>query len=295
VKQLSVVVAEAWRSLTASLSTTIAAAMTVLIGMFLVGLLIAFWTFADSWSEKQKQKLVVKVFMCTKDTCAQPVNSAQIDAVRVKLQSDSRVKSIEFVSKEDALRIMKKKQPAMVENIPANPLPDSFTVTPVKAEYTQAIAQSLTPPPPGVEKANYGAKTASRILKAAQVIKGSFLLAGIILIIASAMLIANTIRLSIFARRREIEVMKLVGASNWFVRGPFILEGIATGLVGSVVAVALLVVGKELALPQILPRFEAGPGVQAWPFPVVSAILVALGLALGATGSALTLRRFLRI
>ena len=72
------------------------------------------------------------------------------------------------------------------------------------------------------------------------------------------MLIANTIRLSIFARRREIEVMKLVGASNWFVRGPFVLEGIICGLVGSVLAVLLLVLGKELALPQIVPKVRRG-------------------------------------
>ena len=146
-----------------------------------------------------------------------------------------------------------------------------------------------------MEKATYGAETASRVLKAARVIKGSFLLAGLILIIASASLIANTIRLSIFARRREIEVMKLVGASNWFIRGPFILEGIACGLFGSLFAVILLVVGKEFALPQIVPRFDAGSGVHAWPFPVVSLILLGLGLSLGATGSALTLRRFLRV
>jgi cell division transport system permease protein len=292
--RLRVVIAEAWRSLTASLSTTLAAALTVLIGMFLVGLLIAFWTFADSWSNEQKEKLVVKVFFCTQDTCEQEATASQIDAVRVKLDSDSRVKKSVFVSKRDALEIMKKQQPAMVDSLISNPLPNSFTVTPVKGEYTKEIAQTFTPPPAGVEKATYGEKTASRVLKAARVIKGSFLLAGLILIIASAMLIANTIRLSIFARRREIEVMKLVGASNWFVRGPFVLEGIICGLVGSVLAVFLLVLGKELALPQIVPRFDAGDA-HAWPFPLLAAILLLLGLSLGAAGSALTLRRFLRV
>jgi cell division transport system permease protein len=173
-------------------------------------------------------------------------------------------------------------------------LPNSYTVTPVKGEYTKAIADSFNPPPAGVEKATYGEKTASRVLKAARVIKGSFLLAGVILIIASAMLIANTIRLSIFARRREIEVMKLVGASNWFVRGPFLIEGLACGLIGSILAVLLLVVGKELALPQIVPRFDAGDA-HAWPFPLLAAILILLGLSLGAAGSAVTLRRFLRV
>jgi cell division transport system permease protein len=295
--KLKVVAAESWRSLTASLSTTLAAAVTVLIGMFLVGLLIAFWTFADSWSNKQKEKLVVKVFFCTPSSkgCADEATPAQIDAVRVQLEGDPRVKSVNFVSKAEALEKMKKSQPEMVKNLPNNPLPDSFTVTPAKAEYTKAIAQSFSPPPAGVEKATYGEKTASRVLKAARVIKGTFLLAGLILIIASAMLIANTIRLSIFARRREIEVMKLVGASNWFVRGPFILEGIACGVAGSVLAVVLLVIGKEIALPQIVPHFDAGEGVHAWPFPLVSAILILLGLTLGAAGSTLTMRRFLRV
>jgi cell division transport system permease protein len=288
-------VAEAWRSLTASLSTTLAAALTVLIGMFLVGLLIAFWTFADSWSNKQKEKLVVKVFFCTPDTCTREATSSQINAVRAKLDADPRVKKAEFISKQRALEIMEKEQPELVENLIANPLPHSFTVTPVKGEYTKAIAQTFTPPPAGVEKATFGEKTANRVLKAARVIKGSFLLAGLILIIASAMLIANTIRLSIFARRREIEVMKLVGASNWFVRGPFVLEGIICGLVGSVLAVLLLVLGKELALPQIIPSFRAEDGVQAWPFPLLAAILILLGLTLGAAGSAVTLRRFLRV
>jgi cell division transport system permease protein len=288
------VVAEAWRSLTASLSTTLAAALTVLIGMFLVGLLIAFWTFADSWSNKQKEKLVVKVFFCTADSCDREATGAEINATRTKLDGDPRVKSYRFVPKAEALKIMKQQQPEMVDTLISNPLPNSYTVTPVKGEYTKAIADSFNPPPAGVEKATYGEKTASRVLKAARVIKGSFLLAGVILIIASAMLIANTIRLSIFARRREIEVMKLVGASNWFVRGPFLIEGLACGLIGSILAVLLLVVGKELALPQIVPRFDAGDA-HAWPFPLLATILILLGLSLGAAGSAVTLRRFLRV
>jgi cell division transport system permease protein len=294
--KLSVIIAEAWRSLTASLSTTLAAAVTVLIGMFLVGLLIAFWTFADSWSNQQKSKLVVKVFMCTPVACEREATSSEINSVNQTLLADSRrVKKVRFVSKQEGLRQMRKEHPEIVGVVPANPLPDSFTVTPTKGEYTKAIADSFDPPPSGVEKATFGEETASRVLKAARVIKGSFLLAGLILIIASAMLIGNTIRLSIFARRREIEVMKLVGASNWFIRGPFILEGIACGVAGALLAVILLVVGKELALPQIIPRFDTGGDVHAWPFSLISVILLGLGLSLGATGSALTLRRFLRV
>ena len=116
-----------------------------------------------------------------------------------------------------------------------------------------------------------------------------------LLVTASTLLIANTIRLSIFARRREIEVMKLVGATNWFIRGPFMLEGLLCGLAGSILAVVLLVIGKEIALPSILPHIGGGTDVHALPFVLNAFALVAAGLLLGAAGSGLTLRRFLQV
>jgi cell division transport system permease protein len=114
-------------------------------------------------------------------------------------------------------------------------------------------------------------------------------------VIASTLLIANTIRLSIFARRREIEVMKLVGATNWFVRGPFMLEGLLQGLVGALFAVVLLVLGKTVALPAILPHLHGGSDVHPLPFAVNALLLLLGGLLLGAAGSGLTLRRFLQV
>jgi cell division transport system permease protein len=117
----------------------------------------------------------------------------------------------------------------------------------------------------------------------------------VILLVASTLLIGNTIRLSIFARRREIEVMKLVGASNWFVRGPFMLEGVLCGFAGALVAVVLLLLGKELALPAILGHIDRGSDAQALAFELNALILLAVGLLLGAAGSGLTLRRFLRV
>jgi cell division transport system permease protein len=146
-----------------------------------------------------------------------------------------------------------------------------------------------------VEKVTYGEKTANRILKVARVIEALFLLAVAILLAASTLLIANTIRLSIFSRRREIEVMKLVGATNWFVRGPFMLEGLICGLVGSVVAVFLLLLGKEIALPQVLGHIDDGNDVQAISFALNAVIVIGIGLLLGAAGSALTIRRFLKV
>jgi len=288
---------EALRSITANLSTTVAATVTVLIGMFLVGLLIGFGTWARSWSDHTKDKLQVKVFFCTESTCTKPATEKQIDAVRVQLESNPQVRKggVVFVTKEEALARMKKTNPGLVEDLAFNPLPDAFEVQPVKGEYTQQIAATLDTTPPGVEKVTYGEKTANRILKVARVIEVLFLLAVLILLAASALLIANTIRLSIFSRRREIEVMKLVGATNWFVRGPFMLEGLLVGFFGSVVAVILLLLGKEIALPAILGHIDDGNDVQAISFGLNAMIVIGIGLLLGAAGSGLTIRRFLKV
>jgi cell division transport system permease protein len=297
--RLRLLVSEALRSVTANLSTTFAATATILIGMFLVGVLIAFGTYARSWSDHKKGELLVEVFYCSDVTCEGrgAATPKEINAVRQKLdpKSNELVRSVDFVSKEEALTIMRKKEPDIVEGIPYNPLPDAHKVIPVKGEYASRIKESLTPPPPGVEVVDDGDRTASRILRVARVIEVVFLIAIVILLMASILLIANTIRLSIFARRREIEVMKLVGASNWFVRGPFMLEGLLCGLAGSLAAVFLLVLGKEVALPSILGRLDAGTGVEAIAFELNALILVMIGLFLGAAGSGLTLRRFLQV
>jgi len=293
--RLRVVVAEAWRSLTASLSTTLAAALTVLIGMFLVGLLIGLGTWARSWAEHAKGQLDVNVYLCTQTTCGREVTVAEKNAVRVKLQSDSRVKKVDYVSKEQGLAEMRRESPDIVGEIISNPLPDKFVVTPRHGEDVGAIANSLNPPPAGVEKVNYGKKTANRILRVAHIFEVLSALAILILLGAATILIGNTIRLSIFARRREIEVMKLVGASNWFVRGPFMVEGLLTGLLGAAAAVVLLFLGKELVLPATIGRLDAGEDVNAIAFEYTALLVLMLGLLLGAAGSSITMRRFLQV
>jgi cell division transport system permease protein len=286
---------EALRSITANASTTVAATMTVLIGMFLLGLFIALGTWVLSWSDEAQKKLLVKVYMCTPLTCGAEATPKQITATSRYLHGLPNVKSVTFVSKDEGLKRMEKTNPDLVENISTNPLPHSFEVTPERAEGVEAIANRVEGAQlKGVEKVSYAKKVADRILRVASVVSAIFLIAVAILVTASTLLIANTIRLSIFARRREIEVMKLVGATNWFVRGPFMIEGLICGLVGSLVAVLLLVLGKELALPSILNQLDDS-GVGAIGFFWNALILIAVGLLLGAAGSGLTLRRFLRV
>jgi cell division transport system permease protein len=264
----------------------------VLIGMFLLGLFIALGTWVLSWSDHVKKELQVKVYFAAGATPAQEA------AVGQSLRADKeRVKHVTFVSKEQAEKQMRAKFPELYRTpLPSNPLPDAWIVTPVKGEYTPEIGRAVQKAHyAGVNDVRWGSKTADRVLTIAEVIWVAFLVAVVLLVTASTLLIANTIRLSIFARRREIEVMKLVGATNWFVRGPFMLEGLLCGLAGAVMAVILLVLGKEIALPSILPHIGGGSDVHALPFALNALALIGAGLLLGAAGSGITLRRFLQV
>jgi cell division transport system permease protein len=289
--RLKLVLSEALRSIGANLSTSFAATMTVLIGMFLLGLLIALGSWVVSWSDHVKEQLEVKVFF------VDGVTEKQINQVGSYLRSNpEKIKDYQFVSRAEALERMEKRYPELTANLPTNPLPDSYEITPRRAEEVKELSAAIRAEKfAGVERVKDGQQTSRRILQVARVIEVVFLVAVVVLLAASILLIANTIRLSIFSRRREIEVMKLVGATNWFVRGPFMVEGLLCGLLGAVAAVLLLLIGKEVALPSILGHIDSSDDVRALGFTVTALILLAVGLCVGALGSGLTLRRYLKV
>ncbi len=284
---------EAWRSLGANLSTTVAATMTVLISMFLLGLFVSFGTWMNSWADHVKKELLVKVYFAPNATTTEKSTLAR------QLGQNPLVKTggVRYVSKAEALTIMRKRDPELTRGLVSNPLPDSLEVTPVRGDVIDKLYSSIVKPhlPPGVSKVNDAKKKSHAILRAAHLIDVFFVLAAGVLLVASILLISNTIRLSIFSRRREIEVMKLVGATNWFVRGPFMLEGVFCGLAGSLLAIFFLVIGKAVALPAIVPHLTNDPEVRALAFPLTSLILIGIGLGLGAVGSGVTMRRFLQV
>ncbi len=284
------VLGEAWRSFTASMSTTVAATMTVLVALFVLGTTIGLGTWVLSYRDHIKKQLVVSIYFNLDAT------PHQINTIGAKFDPkvNPLVKSIKFVSKAEALKIMRKRAPEFFKGgLSYNPLPDAYKITPTRGENISRIADELKPKPPGVEKVDNGGNTSKRVLRVGGVISIVFLVGVILLVIASTMLIANTIRLSIFSRRREIEVMKLVGATNWFVRGPFMVEGLICGLVGALAAVILLILGKEVILPLI--DIGHSKDAHAMPFELNALILIGIGLALGVSGTGLTLRRFLQV
>jgi cell division transport system permease protein len=307
---------EAWASIRMNLSTTFAATMTVLIGMCLLGLFIALGTWVLSWSNHVQKELQVQVYFCTKVSmadCPADATSGQEQSVGRQIRQISYVRHVEFISKAEGLAIEKKQNPDLFKvQLLANPLPDKWVVTTARGADTPLLGKRIcsahypgVEPCPAAGSANVGDQggvqwssgITKRVITFGKVISLIFLIAVVLLVIAATLLIANTIRLSIFARRREIEVMKLVGATNWFIRGPFMLEGLVCGFVGSASAVVLLALGKTLLLPTVLGHI-GGTGtdnVHALSFTLNAIALLGAGLLLGAAGSGLTLRRFLRI
>ena len=307
--RLRTIVAEAVRSLGANLSTTFAATTTVLIGMFMLGLVVGLGSWALSLSDHYKKQLLVNVYFCTDLRCGSEATNSQINNVHNALVNMPQVKSVRFVSKKQALAQERKKRPEMVNSLPYNPFPSAFKVYPKQAEQIDIISRQLNsagldgiericPTPPGSKAAKTAEgescdRISHRVLSVANYLWIVVLIAFIVLMVSSTLLVANTIRLSIFARRREIEVMKLVGATNWFVRGPFMIEGLICGVVGAVAAVILLLLGRTLFMPLI--HLTNASNIHAWPFGVHVLIVLGAGLALGAAGSGLTIRRFLQV
>jgi cell division transport system permease protein len=295
-------VLEAFRSLRQNAATTLAACVTVLVVMFIAGVGLALGSWLVSYTDQVRNDVTIRAYLKNDAT------EQQVAAIQSRLagyKSDDRIASFAYVSKDEALERMRQR---LGENSPildlalGNPLPAAFEVKAKNPDDTSEIAASLQgmkglqPSKAGQPNPDYGAKKADRVLETARTIGLVLGGLGVVLTIAAVLLIGNTIRLSIFARRREVEVMKLVGATNWFVRWPFMLEGMICGLIGSVLAVGLLLVSyRSLLENRFDDAFATTKNVGALEFQALAVILLVAGVALGAAGSGLTMRRFLRV
>jgi cell division transport system permease protein len=285
-------VGEAVRSLRANLATTLAATVTVLIVMFFLGVFVALGSYLYAKVDQVRGETKVSVYL--KDD----VLNRQVGQLELRLRQNPDVKTVVYLSKAAALEKMKKqlgKDNNVFKQLPVNPLPASLEVHLHDPGQAKAVAATVRGRP-GVDSVNYGGKTADRVLRVGATIEA--VVGGLILIlaIAAVLLIANTIRLSIHSRRREIEVMKLVGATNWFVRLPFIIEGMLCGLVGAAVAIVLLYASYVGLLREWIQGSDLSSNqVQAISFWLLGALLLVAGTSLGAVGSGLTLRRYLRV
>ncbi|HKP20019.1 MAG TPA: permease-like cell division protein FtsX, partial [Thermoleophilaceae bacterium] len=223
--------------------------------------------------------------------------------LRGAIESTANVKSVEYISKAEALERAQGKNPEAfkqgAELLGSNPLPDSYRVTPEDPDKIQQIVQRLNaggePQLAAIDEVRDREEDTSKILSATGLVKALTAGMAVLLVLASIALIANTIRLSVFARRREVEVMKLVGATNWFIRWPFVIEGMIVGFFGGLLAVLLLAIVKTTFVDPLSDRFALLAAPDTIDFPLLVVVLMLACIAVSALGSGITLRRFLRV
>jgi cell division transport system permease protein len=293
---------EGFRALRRNAAPSVAATVTTAITILVLGVLLPVFFFTQRTSEGVREQLAVKVFLFDDAT------KQEIGTLRQRIRGLDHVQSVEFVSKAEALTILKQrlKDPGVLQELNSNPLPASFTVKPDDAANLAAVRRELTPAGPDgkprpispiVDKVFDARETSNSIEEVTSKLKIVLILLTALLVFASVLLIGNTIRLSIYARRREVEVMRLVGATRWFVRWPFMIEGVLVGVMGGAVAILLLWLGKLLVVDPLADSFTL---IRAQTdtnlaFPVLVAVLAASSTIVSAIGSGFTLRRFLKV
>jgi cell division transport system permease protein len=280
-------------SLRRNLLMTLAGILTVTVSLFLFGGIMLLSRVVDHGTQKWKGGVEEEIYMKVDAT------QAQIDAVQAELAADRDVKRFEFISKEKALEEAKRlfqNESDLFESIRPEDLPASFRVVPQRAELTETIADRFRSQP-GVDEVNTASKAVKSLLSFTTWVRYLFIGLSLVLLASSLFLIVNTIRLATFARRREIEIMKLVGASNWFVRIPFMAEGLVQGLVGAGLAFGGVYLLKVL-LANLLEDpadFFRGWYVTSGDAGGIGLVVLLLGAAIGLTGSLVGLRRFVRV
>jgi cell division transport system permease protein len=289
---------EALRSLRRSALPSFAALATVLVTMLVLGVFIPIVQATTGAANEVRGRLLLDVYL---KTDAKPVDIQRVQAL---IGKTPHVKRIQFVSKAQAYRDERKRNPQAYQLLGSNPLPDTFRVTPDQAGNLNRVRDAIVPAgatgrrapaDPSIDEVKNRRDETSKILSATRIVKLTMALLAALLIAASILLISNTIKLSLFARRREVEVMKLVGATDWFIRWPFVIEGVIVGALGGGLAILLLAVGKVALIDPLARDFALIAAPSTIDFTLLVAVLLAASVAVSATGSALSLRRFLRV
>jgi cell division transport system permease protein len=286
---------ESMRAMRRNAAPSFAALATVLVTMLVLGVFIPIVQATNGAANSVRGRVMVDVYMKTSATGA--------DAARVKreLLAVPHVRSVEFVSKQQAYAQQSKQDPQAYQLLASNPLPDTFHVIPDNPSNVLAVHASLTPKggsgtiDAAIQNVSQKKNDTKKILEVTNLVTITAAVLFVLLAFASILLIANTIRLSLYARRREVEVMKLVGATDWFIRWPFVIEGMIVGAFGALLAIAVLGITKIALLDPLADHWTLIAAPRTIPYTALVAVLLGAAVAVSALGSGLSLRRFLRV
>ncbi|HEV7615039.1 MAG TPA: permease-like cell division protein FtsX [Solirubrobacterales bacterium] len=293
---------EALRALRRNGAPTLAAIVTTVVTVILLGVLIPIFQTTQAKSDQVRSQLNIQVGLFDDAT------QAEIKSLEKQVGAIPHVAEVAFISKSQALATLRSelKDKSIVEQLNTNPLPASLEIKADDAGNLPGIREAIMPTgangkaqpiSPIINNIFDRQQASQQIEEVTSALKIVLTVITALLIAASLMLVGNTIRLSIYTRRREVEVMRLVGATRWFIRWPFMIEGVVVGFAGGLVAILVLWLGKITVVDPLSDSFSflAAQNNSTLSFPALVAILFAAAVLVSTIGSGITLRRFLKV
>ncbi len=296
---------EAFRALRRNGAPSMAAVVTTVVTVILLGVLIPIFQTTLAKSDEVRDSLEFRVALYDDAT------KSETARLEDQLLAIPNVESVELITKAEALNELKadlgkEKSEELTAQLSDNPLPANFAVKADDAANLDSVRTAVMPPGPDgtprpispiVQKIFDRQEDARKIEQVTSALKIVLTVITALLIVASLMLVGNTIRLSIYTRRREVEVMRLVGATRWFIRWPFMIEGVVVGFIGGLVAILILWLGKITVVDPLSDKIGvlAAQNNSTLAFPALVAILFAASIVVSTIGSGVTLRRFLKV
>lgn len=272
---------------------SIASVLTVMVSLVILGFSVFFLANASNMAKSFESQLEIAAFVQTSTT------QAELEGLKIQIQGMPGVSSVTVVTKDQALTDFGKTMGGSQSNLLAdlggtNPFPDKLTVKATDPQNVIALADKVSALP-GVDKVRYGQGFVDKLLSFTQWLRWIGLGVVAAFSIAAIVLISINVKMNVFSRRREIQIMKLVGASNSFVRWPFLIEGMVLGLVGGTLAAVIVGMGYNEITMYVQSKLTFLPVVQnGILFRQVSVGLLLAGMAMGAIGSGFSLQKFLK-
>ncbi len=282
---------------------SLGAVITIYLSLLLVGIFIATGFVVNNIVQSVEDKVTIQVFL--KDGAA----TSDVNALQQWMLADPLVKGVDYTSKEEALKKFRedmKQSPEIIDQLEGNPLPASLDVTlkdprsveemVAKIKRSELFLKVADRPDDPEDSLKYGQQIVNKLFAFTRVVRVIQVVFVVMLAVVSLIFINNTIRLAIYARRKEIGIMRLVGASNWFIRTPFLLEGVLQALIGATLAIVSVVALQAAIMPRLKDTLSfLAVSLSGTAMAQIALVLVLGGMLIGAAGSWLAMSRYLKV
>ena len=293
---------EIWVGLRRNLTMTVALVVVVAISLSLLGTGLLFVKQVDRTRTYWQSQVEISVYLCYKGdinpSCHGAVTPGQLQTLEQRLKAMPQVEKYTYVSQQEAYTLFKTamtNDQSLVSTVTPSELPPSLEIKLHNPSADYQIVSTAVQGSAGVDSVIDEMTILQKFYNLLNGLRNAVIVVALILVVAAVLLVANTIRLSAFNRRRETGIMRLVGASNFYIQLPFLLEGVIAGLFGWVIAAALLIGVKSLLLNNLQQYFSYNVGLSMGDLVEVIVLAMIIGVALCGVTAFVTLRRYLRI